>query len=399
MNIRNKYEADQEAMRIARLIAGFMKQTLTPAENQELDDWINESDDNMELFDKLTDENTITEPAVWPAHLNKDERMAWLKQQIHLEKPRKKIPTRFLTIAIAASFILIASILVFKFIVNDKGITETANEVAAVTDLAPATNQAVLQLSNGTSIMLGTRSDSAFTEQNGTQINLTGNKIVYNADTNVGTELLYNVISTPRKGFYKLVLADGTGVWLNAASSIRYPASFIGNQRQVEVTGEVYFEVARNESLPFIVKTPNGASVKVLGTHFNVNAYSDEPTLKITLAEGSVLITKQNQEQLLKPGQQALIAGNANIKTKKVDLEEALAWKNNGFYFKNAPIEAIMRQVARWYDVEVVYEGKVNQQFNATIPRNVPVSKLLKLLEMTNDVHFIITNKTIIVKP
>ncbi len=399
MNIRNKYEADQEAMRIARLIAGFMKQTLTPAENQELDDWINESDDNMELFDKLTDENTITEPAVWPAHLNKDERMAWLKQQIHLEKPRKKIPTRFLTIAIAASFILIASILVFKFIVNDKGITETANEVAAVTDLAPATNQAVLQLSNGTSIMLGTRSDSAFTEQNGTQINLTGNKIVYNADTNAGTELLYNVISTPRKGFYKLVLADGTGVWLNAASSIRYPASFIGNQRQVEVTGEVYFEVARNESLPFIVKTPNGASVKVLGTHFNVNAYSDEPTLKITLAEGSVLITKQNQEQLLKPGQQALIAGNANIKTKKVDLEEALAWKNNGFYFKNAPIEAIMRQVARWYDVEVVYEGKVNQQFNATIPRNVPVSKLLKLLEMTNDVHFIITNKTIIVKP
>ena len=151
--------------------------------------------------------------------------------------------------------------------------------------------------------------------------------------------------------------------------------------------------------MPFIVTTPNGVSVKVLGTHFNVNAYSDEPALKITLAEGSVLVTKGKDEQLLKPGQQALLVGNASIKTKKIDLEEALAWKNNGFYFKDAPIEAIMRQVSRWYDVDVKYEGQVNQLFNATIPRDVPVSKLLKLLEMTNGVHFTITDKTIIVKP
>jgi len=190
-----------------------------------------------------------------------------------------------------------------------------------------------------------------------------------------------------------LTLPDGTKVWLNAASSLKYPVVFGGAKRKVELTGEGYFEVAKDPMYPFEVSA-GGSTVQVLGTHFNVNAYTDEPAVKVVLAEGAIRL---NNSVVLKPGEQGMIAKNGNLEKDKADLVMALAWKNGQFVFKQTPIDLLMRQVARWYNATIVYDAKVPDHFNAEIGRDVPVSKLLHLLEATGSVHFKIENNTITV--
>ncbi|HEX2630722.1 MAG TPA: FecR domain-containing protein, partial [Chitinophagaceae bacterium] len=180
-------------------------------------------------------------------------------------------------------------------------------------------------------------------------------------------------------------------VWLNAGSSITYPASFGGNTREVEMTGEAYFEIAKDASKPFIVKKGE-TSVTVLGTHFNVNAYDDEKDLRVTLLEGSVNVNGTK----IRPNQQAIVGDDIRV-TDKINIEEVMAWKNGLFRFETLNIEQIMRQVSRWYDVEIVYESHPQEHFKGDIPRDVPVSKVLQLLEATEAVHFKIENKRIIV--
>ncbi|HEY9259959.1 FecR family protein, partial [Chitinophaga sp.] len=202
---------------------------------------------------------------------------------------------------------------------------------------------------------------------------------------------------------YQLVLADGSSVWLNAASSVRFPAAFSGNVRRVEITGEAYFEVApllRNgKKVPFIVST-HGMEVQVLGTHFNVNAYPDERTIKTTLLEGSVIVTKGKTKQLLKPGEQArLDPGNNLVLYKDVDTDREIAWKNGYFSFDQADLSSVMRQISRWYDVDIVYAGQVpDRHFGGEISRTSRVSEVLKILEESK-VHFKIEEKRIIVLP
>ena len=268
-------------------------------------------------------------------------------------------------------------------------------------DIAPPnTVHAVLTLSNGQKIILDSTGNGILAKQGSVNvIKLANGEIAYRGASN---EIQYNTLSNPRGSkVINLVLADGSKVWLNTASSLTYPTAFTGNERKVEITGEAYLEVAHNATMPFIVSKGN-TSIKVLGTHFNVNAYDNESSLNVTLLEGSVRVAANGNQQpkVIVPGEQAQVNKNGNIAVaNSVDLNEVIAWKEGVFSFKGASIESIMRQVSRWYDVDVVFEEPVEEKFYAEVSRNTGVSNLLQMLEATKSVHFKIERNTISVGP
>jgi len=265
-------------------------------------------------------------------------------------------------------------------------------------DVAPGKSGAILTLSDGTKVVLDSAKNGMIATQGNTPVVYKDGELSY-AHTK-STEVLYNTLTVPLGRQGSVTLSDNTVVWLNAGSSIKYPVTFTGDLRTVEITGEVYFEVFRDQSQPFLVSKPNSnLKVLVLGTHFNVNAYDDEKAIKVTLLEGSVKVFKGKDSALLKPGQQAQITGKNITTVNNVDVNEAVAWKNGLFQFGQADIHTIMRQLARWYDVDVVYEGEVStQEFWLGIPSNLSLSNVLKALEKSN-VHFRIEGRKIIVMP
>jgi len=267
-------------------------------------------------------------------------------------------------------------------------------------EAAPGGNKAILTLSDGSTIILDDAKNGKVAQQGGTQIaKLANGQLVYNALDNKPVKVVFNTLTTPRGGQFKLTLPDGSKVWLNAASSIKYPTAFIGNERKVEISGEAYFEIAHNAAMPFKVSV-NGMEVKVLGTHFNINAYNDESSVKTSLLEGSIRLTKGSTVTTLSPGQQAQLKNDGNIKViNNVDMDQVVAWKNGYFSFNRSDLQTVMRQLARWYDVEINYEGKIpERQFGGKIDRNSNLSEVLKILEESK-VHFRIEEKKIIVRP
>lgn len=268
-----------------------------------------------------------------------------------------------------------------------------------INDLPPGGNKAILTLGNGTAIILDSVQNGSLGHQgNASVLKPASGQLVYK-DANAGTnEIVYNTVSTPKGGQYQIILPDGTKVWLNAASSLHFPTAFTGRERKVEITGEVYFEVAKNKDLPFRIKA-HDAEITVMGTHFNVNAYDDEAAIKTTLLEGSVKISNRNNSNMLQPGQQAIVDNsNGNMyMLDDADVEEAVAWKNGRFQFNKADIPSVMRQIARWYNVEISYEGNIpTDHFTGKIPRNANASSVLKILSMSDE-HFRIEDKKIIV--
>jgi transmembrane sensor len=286
-------------------------------------------------------------------------------------------------------------------------------------DVEPGSNKAILTLANGTTIVLDDASNGVVAqEENAKVLKPEDGQLLYEQEGNSGNgKLSYNTLATPRSGQYQLVLPDGTKVWLNSESSIHYPITFAGNERRVEITGEAYFEVARvklssGQRVPFIVEKGD-MQIEVLGTHFNVNAYNDESAIKTTLLEGKVRVVKKTgtaqQSAILAPGEQAVIAdarGKANrvdndrIKINKADVDNVVAWKNGLFHFESADIKTVMRQLARWYDVEVVYEGATvkNDPLFVEVSRNTRLSDVLKVLQESGSAKFTIEGKKIVVK-
>ena len=264
-------------------------------------------------------------------------------------------------------------------------------------EILPGGNHAVLTMADGTKIILDTV-DNGKIQKGNLKINKQNGLLVFASTPGVVGKVSYNTLSTPRGGKYKVILADGSEVWLNASSSLRFPTAFPGNQREVELTGEAYFEVAKDKTKPFHVKVGD-MQINVLGTHFNVNAYEDENSVKTSLLEGSVKITKGNMSGLLKPGQQGILSKNKqNVEIKEVDLEEVVAWKNGLFQFEGADITTIMNQIGRWYDVDIVYSGKVPiRRFEGKISRDAQLSDVLRILELSN-VKFKMEGKKIIVE-
>jgi transmembrane sensor len=268
-------------------------------------------------------------------------------------------------------------------------------------DLAPGTNKALLTLSDGSTIILDDAKNGQVAQQGSAKIDkLASGQLIYNVTGGKHAEVVFNTLTTPRGGQFKLTLPDGSEVWLNAASSIRYPTEFIGDERKVEISGEAYFEIAHDAAKPFKVSV-NGMEVKVIGTHFNINAYRDEIAIKTTLLEGSISLSKGDAVTTsLKPGQQAQLGNSGHIQViNNVDIDQVVAWKNGYFSFTRADLQTVMRQLARWYDVDIIYEGKISErQFGGKIHRNSNASEALKVLEEMK-VHFRIEEKKIFVMP
>ncbi|MBC9929851.1 FecR family protein [Chitinophaga qingshengii] len=263
-------------------------------------------------------------------------------------------------------------------------------------DMPAGTDKAVLTLANGKKITLGTAQDEAVARQAGLRVYRSDSgEIVYEA---TGSGSGFHEITTPRGGQYRLVLQDGSKVWLNAASSLRYPATFTGSTRTVELKGEAYFEIAANARQPFIVHTAV-QEVEVLGTHFNVNAYDDNAQVQTTLLQGRVSVHAGNNKMILQPGEQASLSHQSGALSKAtVDANTAVAWKNGYFIFNDTYLTAVLQQLSRWYDVTVDLKTIPKVRYNGVIPRNVPLSKALGMLEFTGDVKFNVNNNMISIR-
>ncbi len=274
---------------------------------------------------------------------------------------------------------------------------QTASRPAppAATDVAPGGNKARLVLGNGQAVLLDQAADGPIAGSD-EQVHKQDAELVYGPAGGSGI----NTLITPNGGQYRVQLADGTKVWLNAASSLQYPAAFNGSDRTVTLKGEAYFEVAQNAGQPFFVNV-NGMTVQVLGTHFNVNAYAEEKHVTTTLLTGAVRVVAGNQRLTLAPGQQTTLEQQSGLLQRgEGDTENAVAWKNGLFTFKNDELAAVMRDISRWYDVSVVFENGADEKIQVTgaMRRQEYLQQALKILELTADLHFDVQGRTVTVR-
>lgn len=297
----------------------------------------------------------------------------------------------------------------------------TDKKPAATVDIAPGGNKAILTLADNSTVILDSAANGAIAQQgNAKVVKLSNGQLMYQSAIpdklgqagNRQSAMTYNTLSTPRGGQYQLVLPDGSKVWLNAASSITYPTAFTGNERKVQITGEAYFEVTHNSQMPFVVEKGSMA-VEVLGTHFNINAYDDEEAMKTTLLEGKVKVGSRqwavgSEEKaegkehsvILKPGEQVSLSHSSQLSQPiPVQTDEVMAWKNGLFQFENADIRSVMRQLSRWYDVEIAYKqpSELKDKVSIEFPRSFNLSDVLKIMESTAGVKLQMEGKKIIV--
>ena len=260
-------------------------------------------------------------------------------------------------------------------------------------EILPGKNGAVLTLADGSQMVLDSLGNGVVATQGGGQVVLQNGQLSYNGVGSATGEQEYNTMQTPKGRQFNLRLPDGTMVWLNAASSLRYPVVFSGKERRVEIKGEAYFEVTQNQQQPFIVSVNDRAEVEVLGTSFNVNAYDNESSIRTALLEGSVRVSGNTAKPgksavVLKPGQLARVTGSENISVEKADTDKILAWKNGAFNFNGSGLDEIMRQLERWYDIEVEYENGVPDiRLGGELSRDVSLADLLKGLK-ESELHF-----------
>ena len=389
--------------KIETLFKRFLENNCTREELQELYNQIDQVEDEsiLKLMDVHYENLSVND---------KVDNVDWnymFSQITKKQAPVQKLVS-FRRIAVAASIIFALVIGTYFLFSNKTGkqteIVKTDNSIQPDI-MAPEKSRAMITLDNGQRILL----DSAGSGQLAIQANvklmrLENGEIAYQATpgTTVG-ELQYNTLYNPRGSKpVSLSLNDGTKIWLNSESSLKYPIAFAGSERKVEITGEAYFEVTKNALMPFKVNVAGRGEVEVLGTHFNVNSYSDEPSINTTLLEGSVKVTSlaTNNSQLIKPGELAELGQSGEINVNKnVNIAEVMAWKNGKFIFQDLDIQSIMRQISKWYDVDVEYRGTItNEQFVGVISRNVNVSEIIKMLEKTGAVNLEIDGKRIIVK-
>lgn len=300
--------------------------------------------------------------------------------------------------SVAAALFLIAGIAILSNRMQIQTKQQSA-QLVKKQDVPPGSNKAFLTLGNGEKYSLTDAANGRIAKANGLLITKAADgQLIYtvSAEDNAESSKEFNKIETPRGGQYQINLPDGTKVWLNAASSLRYPIHFADGKRSVELTGEGYFEVAKDKLHPFVVKTAN-QEVEVLGTHFNVNSYDEEPVVNTTLLEGSVRVMAAGKRRILLPGEQSQIKGG-EMEVSTVDTEAVLSWKNGDFVFTGDNFKSIMRKISRWYDVEVIYQGNFDDlKFGGYISRSKNISAVLSIMESTGKVHFTIKDQTITV--
>jgi transmembrane sensor len=397
------------AERISSLLLKHLRGELSPPEEIELLQWKGESSENRELFAKLTDEASLQKLLQDYYYFKETAWKKLLEKAPELKRGGVKKKRRWLRPSvIAATLVIIMGAAALVYIARNSGDKKHESPAAAKNDIMPGTNRATLILANGSKIMLDSASNGKIADEKNVQVTkVDSGSVVYNADGQPEKELAgtgWNELVVPKGGQFSLQMPDGTKVWLNAASSLRYPVSFSGNERRVSLKGEAYFEVAKNPSMPFKVMVDDKSEVEVLGTHFNIMSYPDEPAIATTLLEGSVKVTALDSKEepvVIKPGEQALVsnAGGEVQVRKNVETDDIVAWKNGVTSFNDADIRSIMRKVSRWYDVEVSYTGEVpSTKLVGGIPRTANLSEVLKVLGLYN-VHFKLEGKRLIISP
>ena len=338
--------------------------------------------------------NASTHSQFSETELAETEKQLWSKIGPATRPVRKIKPKQRL--AIAASLLLAFCIGAYFLLFETKQVPQVKKTVL---DLAPGTNKAFISLADGSIVPLSGIANQKVLKQGATEILIIKSGMVTYRGSETGQSNVLNTLHTPRGGQYALTLSDGTKAWLDAASSITYPVAFNGATREVSITGQVYFEVAHNAAKPFRVSVKN-ETIEVLGTHFNVNAYNDEPTLTTTLLQGQIKLSlKGGESKLMHPGEQGQVTNSRLAMVDQANVEEAVAWHNNMFKFNEASIPQVMRQLSRWYNVDIIYEGKIpDTKFSGELYRNVSALKISDILSYAN-IHFHIKDKKIIVTP
>lgn len=362
------------------------------------------SEEETALLQQIVAEEAAAEEALYDLLASEEEVMAYnaarwepvLQQVLAIDKAileeGHKVTSKLYLLRkwrwVAAAVLLVVATSTY-FWSHNKQQPLISNNKHLQTDILPGKEGAVLTLADGSEMVLDGLSDGLIADQNGSQVHLKNGQIAYDATGNTTAEMEYNTMSTPNGRQFQITLSDGTQVWLNAASSIRYPTAFAGNERNVFITGEAYFQVAKNAKKPFRVNINNKAEVEVLGTSFNINAYDNEKTLNTTLLEGSVKVNGK----IIKPGQQALLSVTAvsvdhplpsadQVEIINVKVSAVMAWKNGFINFDGETLDAIMRQLERWYDIKVVYEKEIPTiRFFGNMSRGVSLAGVLKALQ------------------
>ena len=370
---------------------------LRPSEERELEIWLSQGE-NRDFYEK---------------EMTRESLYGWLKERMEMNEKgmderfytlyNKKAPVRYLFfqrrwIAAAAVLIVLAGGAVIFYNRPATRPTQQKQALAQAAVIQPGTNRAHLQLASGAIIELDTARDGSIAVQGSASIVKNGSTISY-ASSSDGAALAdaYNILATPRAGQFQMVLPDGTKVWLNNASTLKYPVNFSGGQRRVELTGEAYFEVAQSAKKPFLVAIPDAGSIEVLGTSFNVSCYPDEESQKTTLVDGKVRVITGTDKLVLAPGEQAE-GLDGKLAIRHPDVYSVTAWKRGFFNFSDADIRTVMRQIARWYDVGIKYEGEPSKEkLEGSISRNQNLAETLAVLESLN-IHTVFKGRTVVVQ-
>lgn len=379
-------QASPDPGRIAYLVNGFLQDNLTEPERDELDEWIEAAPENMKLFEELTDEGNLQAAQTWYQQKETDKR----RKNERYRSIRKGIGPGIRSIVWYLAAACIAGLCFGIYLFTRNNTIEKPAPIAQTPTRKPEKAKVTLTLANGRKVLLdsGQRvTESGYTIENG----------VLAYPKAGSTDTGYNTVIVPTGNQFKIALSDGTNVWLNAGTTITFPVVFGTQQRTVVLDGEAYFEVVHDAAKPFTVQSKKQA-ITVLGTKFNVSAYSDDAEPVTTLVQGSVKVNAGSTAKILVPGQQSKI-GNNSIEVNDVNVEEATAWKENLFLFRTAPIESVMSQLQRWYGVSIKYERRPSAHLNATVKRTESLERVLQILEGTGYVHFTLTGNKLTVKP
>lgn len=395
--------------RIRYLMAQYANSTCSRAELEELVNCVRSAEKEQILHQALHEEwNTVkvAQPLI-PVNWNQmfeeiiSSQEAATTASIHSLPVNNRRPFRLLRWSAAAVIILLAAGAVLWF--GNKDRIQPADKALVTHDVAPGREGAVLTLSNGAVLVLDSAANGTIASQANVNVSKQDGSLVYkNNDGGTAAETMMNTLATPRGRQYQLVLPDGTKAWLNAASSIKYPAAFNNKERRVFITGEVYLEVAANAGAPFIVNTDK-QELTVLGTGFNINAYNNEHAVRTTLLQGSVRIRSLNPAHnqsglVLSPGQQAILNADG-LKKQDTEAEQAIAWTKGQFWFHHASVEEVMLQLERWYDIEVVYQSAIpRHDFGGKLERGLPLSAILQFLEKSG-IKYKLEQRTLTIMP
>ncbi len=395
----------RQALRASELIVKYLRGHISPQEQVELEKWVAETEGSGRFMQEITDAEMLQEGTATLGQVNTNEKWEQLLDKvIAKETTNSRKLSRTTWLSAAAVFLIAVACWMVVTNRQQQGESIASTVVDSATrkygdDVLPGSFKAELVSGNGMVTHLIRDKDSTFNE-GGQNIYTRADMLVYRPKDHPVAETEWNTLRTPNGGEYAVTLADGTKVWLNAASSLHYPMQFTGKERRVELTGEAYFEIAKDKDKPFIVAV-NRMDVQAVGTVFNVNSYANADSATVTtLEEGSIKVTTRHSTVMVSPGEQV----KADLKTTTVsnaDVTLATAWKNGLFQFNKAPLAEVVQQLSRWYDVHVVYDRDFKQPkfFTGEIKRNVPLSKLLQMLELTGMATFKIEKNTVTVMP